>query len=152
MLALLRTIFNWAIDHDLVETNPALRIPGPAEEIERVRVLSEAEIRQFLAMIGSTPMSRPVQIALELALLTGARISEVLEARKSEFDLTQSLWTIPGRRPLPRAKRLEGGTKNKLDHVLPLGDLTRARMKKLLFSAKTANGYFLAQRALGSSP
>ena len=42
-LALLRTIFNWAIDHDLVETNPALRIPRPAEEIERARVLAEPE-------------------------------------------------------------------------------------------------------------
>ena len=51
-LALLRTIFNWAIDHDLVETNPALRIPMPAEEIERARVLAEAEIGQFFAMIG----------------------------------------------------------------------------------------------------
>jgi hypothetical protein len=36
-LALIRTIFNWAIDHDFVETNPALRIPKPAEEIERAR-------------------------------------------------------------------------------------------------------------------
>ena len=151
-LALLRTIFNWAIDHDLVETNPALRIPRPAEEIERVRVLSEAEIRQFLAMIGSTPMSRPVQIALELALLTGARISEVLEARKSEFDLTQSLWTIPGRRPLPRAKRLEGGTKNKLDHVLPLGDLTRARIEEAFVLSKDSEWLFPSPKGAGFEP
>ena len=150
-LALLRTIFNWAIDHDLVETNPALRIPRPAEEIERVRVLSEA-IRQFLAMIGSTPMSRPVQIALELALLTGARISEVLEARKSEFDLTQSLWTIPGRRPLPRAKRLEGGTKNKLDHVLPLGDLTRARIEEAFVLSKDSEWLFPSPKGAGFEP
>jgi integrase len=151
-LALLRTIFNWAIDHDLVETNPALRIPRPAEEIERMRVLSEAEIRQFFAMIGSAPMTRPVQIALELALLTGARISEILEARKSEFDLTQSLWTIPGRRPLPRVKKLEGGTKNKLDHVLPLGDLTRTRIEEAFVFSKDSEWLFPSPKGAGFEP
>jgi len=151
-LALLRTIFNWAIDHDFVETNPALRIPRPAKEIERVRVLSEAEIRQFFAMIGSAPMTRPVQIALELALLTGARISEILEARKGAFDLTQSLWTIPGRRLLPSAKRPEGGTKNKLDHVLPLGDLTRARIEEAFVFSKDSEWLFPSPKGAGFEP
>ena len=151
-LALVRTIFNWAIDHDLVETNPALRIPMPAEEIERARVMSESEIRRFFAMIGSAPMTRPLQIALEMALLTGARIGEILEARKSEFDLPMSLWTIPGRRPLPRAKKSEGGTKNKLDHVLPLGPLTTERIEETLMYSKDSEWLFPSPKSFGREP
>ena len=150
-LALLRTIFNWAMDHDFVETNPALRIPRPAEEIERARSLAEPEIRQFSPRSPAS-MYRPVQIALELALLTGARISEILEARKSEFDLTQSLWTIPGRRPLPRAKKPEGGTKNKLDHVLPLGDLTRARIEEAFVFSKDSEWLFPSPKGASCEP
>ena len=97
-------------------------------------------------------MTRPVQIALELALLTGARISEVLEARKIEFDLTQSLWTIPGRRPPPRTKKPEGGTKNKLDHVLHLGDLTRARIEEAFVYSKDSEWLFPSPKGAGCEP
>lgn len=95
----------------------------PGEEIERTRVLSGDEIRRFWSELKSAPMTRSVQIALKLALLTGARIDEVAASRKSEFDLADRLWTIPGRRSLPRKKKPEGGTKNKLDHLLPLSGL-----------------------------
>jgi integrase len=37
-------------------------------------------------------------LALELAVLTAARTSEVLNAKWAEFDLDAGLWTIPAER------------------------------------------------------
>ena len=82
-LSLVRTVFNWGLNHDLVQTNPALRIPMPAEEAERTRVLAPNEIRLFWAGIPSSPMTRPMQIALQLSLFTGARIKRNPNGPKS---------------------------------------------------------------------
>src|SRR5208282_1017530 len=121
-LRLIHSIYRWGWDHDLVGSNPASRIAMPCEEVARSRVFSDAEISRFWTGILAAPMTRPVQLVLCLALLTGARINELAEARRIEFDLPSALWIIPGRRPLP-GKKTEGGTKNKIDHVLPLSGL-----------------------------
>ena len=118
-LALVRTVFNWGLDHDLITVNPALRIPMPGEEIQRTRVLAGDEIRRFWSNLKSSPMTRPVQIALKLAFVTGARIDEVAASRKSEFDLAERLWTIPGRRSLPRKNSPEGVRKTSLTIYCP---------------------------------
>ena len=47
--------------------------------------------------------------ALQLIILTAARTSEILLARRSEIDLTNNLWTIPAER-----------VKTKKEHVIPL--------------------------------
>jgi integrase len=44
--------------------------------------------------------------ALELAMLTGARTSEVLNATWDEFDLVSGVWTIPAERMKAREKHL----------------------------------------------
>ena len=49
--------------------------------------------------------------ALELIVLTACRTSEAIEARWSEFDLEQALWTIP-------AQRMKAGK----EHTIPLSD------------------------------
>ena len=45
LLALISKIFNWAVDEEIIDASPALRLKRPAEEIERERVLSADEIR-----------------------------------------------------------------------------------------------------------
>ena len=54
--------------------------------------------------------------ALELAILTGGRTGEVINAPWSEFDLKQKTWTIP-------ALRMKGGR----EHVVPLSLSSSAR-------------------------
>jgi integrase len=49
--------------------------------------------------------------ALEFAILTGARTSEVRLARREEIDLKAGIWTVP-------ASRMKGGR----EHVVPLSD------------------------------
>lgn len=57
--------------------------------------------------------------ALELAILTGARTAEVLNAPWSEFDLEAAVWTIPG-------ARMKAGA----DHRVPLSAPAIALLRK----------------------
>ncbi len=47
--------------------------------------------------------------ALELTVLTAARTSEILQARKKEFDVTRAVWVVP-------AERMKAGR----EHRVPL--------------------------------
>jgi integrase len=114
--SLISKIFSFAIDADLLEANPAARLRKRGVENAGRRVLEDDEIRIFWRGIVLKPASRPVGLALRLALLTAARANEVAGARKTEFQNLDSLehatWTIPGER-----------TKNKCSHLIPLSPL-----------------------------
>ena len=52
-LAALRKVFNWAIQRDLVATNPCDRIKPPAAEEARDRVLTDSELRALWIACGA---------------------------------------------------------------------------------------------------
>ena len=52
-LAALRKVFNWAIQRDLVATNPCDRIKPPAAEQARDRVLTDTELRALWIACGA---------------------------------------------------------------------------------------------------
>ncbi len=54
------------------------------------------------------------------SMLTGARRTEVAEARWSEFDLAAKTWTLPKER-----------AKNKVAHLIPLSDMAIEILEKL---------------------
>jgi integrase len=149
--SLISKVLNFAVDADLLDANPATRLKKRGVETSRKRVLTDAELPLFWHGIVAAPVSRPVGLALRLALLTGARASEVACALKSEFhDLDkpgQAAWLIPGER-----------TKNKRDHLIPLSPLALEAVReavalagddsKFLFPARYNNGKPLDGHAL----
>jgi integrase len=116
--ALVSSIFSFAVDADLLPGNPCSRLRKRAPENVDRRVLSDAEITLFWHRIVGRPVSRPIGLALRIALLTGCRVSEIAEAEISEFheldDAQQAAWVIPARR-----------SKNGRAHYLPLTQLAR---------------------------
>lgn len=98
--SLLSKIFAYAVQEDLVSTNP---VTGTGRNIERSRdrVLTDSEI----ILIWRT--GNPVHM---LRLLLGARGGEIQGMRQSEID--GSTWTIPPER-----------SKNGRSHVVPLAPL-----------------------------
>jgi hypothetical protein len=46
VLACLRKVFNYAIEHEVVDANPCVRVPRPGDERQRDRVLSTDELRR----------------------------------------------------------------------------------------------------------
>jgi integrase len=119
VLVLAKTIFKWGMKRDIVATNPAALLDKPSGEEKRKRVLSAAEFKLFWRGLNQAPMTEALQLCLKLALLTGQRINEIGLARKIEFDFTNHVWIVPGRRQMPNDRK-ESGQKNKVDHHLPL--------------------------------
>jgi len=123
--SLISKIFSFAIDADLLEANPAARLRKRGVEKVGRRLLSDDEIRVFWRGIVVSPISRPVGLALRLALLTAARASEIAGARKDEFQnldqLEQAVWLVPSER-----------AKNRMTHLIPLAPLAIETVKNAI--------------------
>ena len=111
-LAVIRKMYNWGIEREIVENNPCYLVKRPAKENRRERVLTDGEIKKFWKNIKSTNSTEPTQIVSKLILVTAQRKGEIINASKTEFDLKGKWWTIPG-----------GRTKNGLSHHVPLSPL-----------------------------
>jgi integrase len=124
LLGYIRRLYNWAIDQQVyagLETSPCDRLKPKAiigEKKLRNRVLSDAELRA--AWVGAEQVGYAYGPLFKLLMLTGARKSEVAEARWSEFDLAKKIWTIP-------ADRMKADAA----HIVPLSDDALAVLKSL---------------------
>lgn len=76
--------------------SPFAEVERPASGSKRERHLDRRE--QRLMWEASKVMGWPFGPIYQLLLLTGARLREVAEARRSEFDLEERSWLIPGNR------------------------------------------------------
>ena len=94
--------------------------------------LPYADMPAFMADLRARPAL--AAMALELAILTVTRTSEVLNAQWGEFDLDAGLWTIPAERM--KARR---------EHRVPLSKRALAIVKEL-FEARTSEFVFPGQR------
>ncbi len=93
-LASVRACFETARRDGLIAENPAAAIRQFREGAPRARVLSDSEYARVVSAIQG--LTDPhVRAGLLLLLDTGARKSEVLQARWEDLDLDQGLWRIP---------------------------------------------------------
>ena len=82
VLAHTKRLFRWAAARDLIEVNPAANIEKPSAERARDRVLSDAEL--VAVWRAAQRLGGPFGAGIKLLMLTGARFSEIFEARWSE--------------------------------------------------------------------
>ncbi|MGE3957366.1 MAG: tyrosine-type recombinase/integrase [Vicinamibacterales bacterium] len=124
-LALVRKMFNFAIERDWLESNPCQMVKPPGQERQRDRVLSEDEIRRVWSALDA---EAPAIAALfRLRLLTAQRGGEVHGAAWSEMDLSAGWWTIPAER-----------SKNGLAHRVPLSPPAVQILKALRLQGEKA--------------
>lgn len=108
-LAVIRRMFNFAIDRDVIVTSPCHRIKPPSSETSRDRYLTLDEIKIFWNCLETVPLTKKTKYALKLLLLTLQRSSEVISINKSDLDLIAKTWIIPANK-----------TKNKRAHLVTL--------------------------------
>lgn len=106
-LALVRKIYNWAIERDILETSPCYMVKCPGKEQQRDRVLSEDEIRVVWACFDG--LDALFGAFFKLRLLTAQRGGEVRSMAWADVDLDSGWWTIP-----------PDQAKNGLSHRVPL--------------------------------
>jgi len=105
--ALLHKLFAFAIEHEIIETNPITHVPRPGVERRRNRVLTAEEIRTLWTRLDDE--FPPMAAGFRLRLLTAQRGGEVRALRWADLDLQGAWWTIPGE-----------SSKNGLPHRVPL--------------------------------
>jgi integrase len=107
--------------------------------------LPEKEMPVFLAKIKNYPCHIQIQHAVMIVMLTGVRVSELLNARWDEFDLENKIWDIPEER-----------MKNRLPHRVPLcsmvidelSQLKQVHNQELLFPNRLDNKKSMASESI----
>ena len=92
-LALIRKMFAWAIEVDLVSASPAAGVSAPAREETRTRILSDHEIAVLWR--AWTDMGWPYGFIFKLILLTAQRRSDIASLRLKDIGFTSQIWTPP---------------------------------------------------------
>ena len=124
-LVVLRQVFNWAYDHDKIESVPTDRIKPPGAESSRDRVMSASElVAIWNACYGSGRGhggrdSHVYGDIVRVLMLTGQRRNEVAQMQWSEIDFDRRLWSLPAAR-----------SKNALPHLVPLSSPVLAILKR----------------------
>jgi integrase len=93
VLALLSKMFNLAVQWGWRGDNPVKGIRRYDEQ-KRHRWLQDEELQRLVRVLDEHPNQRAAN-AVRLQLLTGARMGEVLSARRADFDLNRGVWIKP---------------------------------------------------------
>lgn len=120
-LEIIRRMFNFAMEREVVEITPCYMIKKPSVENKRHRYLEEAEVKSFWEHIDHIDSTRSIQLALKLLLITGQRRGEITNIEKNEIDLEKGWWTIPPEK-----------TKNHHLHRVPLNDYAIEAINELI--------------------
>ncbi|MCX7099629.1 MAG: tyrosine-type recombinase/integrase [Methylococcales bacterium] len=110
-----RRLFDYAIKRHRLQYNPTSAFDlsdAGGKETARSRALTQADlVALFDAMRNTKGFTQINIISVKLLLMLAVRKSELIGARKSEFDLAAALWHLPAERnktesaitiPLPR--------------------------------------------------
>ncbi len=92
-LALLRKMFAWGVEVDMVPATPVVGVAPPGREARRRRVLEEAEVAALWRAWDN--MAWPFGPLFKLLLLTGQRRNQVASLRLADIGFAQQIWTVP---------------------------------------------------------
>ena len=116
LLALISKVFSWAVDEEIIQASPAIRLPRPGEEKDRERVLSAEEIGRLWPAFAE--LGYPFGDLYKIMLCTAQRRGEVASMKWSQ--LGPDGWRLPA-----------SSAKTKVGHLVPLSTLARAILEGL---------------------
>lgn len=142
MLSLMRQMFRFAVDQDIIENDPTASIRkekiGGRDTI-RDRVLTEGEIKQLAELLPKSGISLYGQAAIWLMLSTCCRVGELLAAEWSHIDFESGIWIIP-------AENAKNGKK----HTIYLSPFTLNQFKALSNIKQSTKWIFPNSRGTGA--
>jgi len=120
--ALLHRMFSYALERDIVQTNPCINLPRLKRLQPRTRVLSDDEIKKVWSALDGYGVT--VAGIFRLILLTGQRPGEVASATWTEIEGNE--WHLPAER-----------SKNRKPHIIPLS----AQARRVLNDVRLDNAH-----------
>jgi integrase len=116
----IESVLDWAVTRGFRKGDNPARWDGHLEnllpaktkvaKVEHLDAMPYATVPEFMARLRGGDSGMPAR-ALEFAVLTAARSSEVLKATWDEIDLATKVWTVP-------AARMKAG----VEHKVPLSE------------------------------
>jgi len=116
LLALISKIFTWAVDEEIIDASPAMRLPRPAKEKDRERVLSADEIGRLWPALET--LGYPCGPLYQMMLCTAQRRGEVASMKWSQIG--PDGWRLPG-----------ASAKTNVGHLVPLSTLARETLNSV---------------------
>lgn len=97
VMKLIRRVFNFAVEKDILEHTPFTGVKVPVKVHSRERVLTESEIKKlWTTELPKASISDEVKRIIKFLLLTGQRVGEVCGITTDEVD--GRWWTLPPER------------------------------------------------------
>lgn len=107
VLAIVKTVFRYALSRDWIDSSPIEGIAKPSTDTERDRVLNMEEAAAIWTAAGL--LGFPFGHYLRTLALTAQRRTEVASMRWADVDLEAATWIIPAKE-----------TKSQRTHLVPL--------------------------------
>jgi len=129
ILKLIRQMFRFAVDRDIIEFDPtaSLRITKiTTTPTERDRTLTNTEIRALARQMPDAHLLISTECAVWIALSTMCRIGELSKAKFADLDFKLKTWTIP-----------KDNSKNGKAHTVYLSDFALEQFKALTHVASS---------------
>lgn len=92
---LVKHALNLAIDWNMLEVNPAAKVPLYKEDNRVENYLDDEQLQRLLAVLRDPSNPRNVCLIALYLLSTGARLNEALSARWEHVDRVTRVWRIP---------------------------------------------------------
>jgi integrase len=142
-LTVLKRMYNFAVDEELLEVSPIAKVKFAFNETSRDRVISESELAAIwrILELSKNPsrngdperdglgVSAAMALAIQLCAFTCQRGSEVVGIRWGEIDLDGRVWVLPAAR-----------SKSKRENLVPLSDGAMAVVKDAVKLAEARYG------------
>lgn len=123
ILSLVRQMFRFAVDRDVIEFDPTASIRKAkigGKSVERDRILTDDEIRALFRQLPDARMIPSTECAIWIMLSTCCRVGELSKARWEHIDFNARTWTIP-----------DEHSKNGKPHTIYLSDFARKQFERL---------------------
>lgn len=97
---IVQQIYNFAVRKLLVQVNPAAPLKGAVSVPPKThhKHLTELQLGAFWRCLEQQGAHATTTLAVKLLMLTMARKSELLRAKKTEFNLDAGVWDVPAER------------------------------------------------------
>ncbi len=143
LLQLLRQMFKFAVMREIMAADPTYGLRKKdvgGKEVERDRVLSEAEIREFALKVAEADLNLSTRNALWIMLATICRAGELGLAKWEHINLNAGTWVIPAE-----------NSKNGREHLIHLSDFAKRRFQELLDHQEAESDWVFPNRT-GKGP
>jgi integrase len=134
ILKLMRQMFKFAVNRDLIEFDPTASLSiakMTTTPTERDRILDESEIISLAHQLPSANLLKSTECALWIALSTMCRIGELSKTKITDIDFDLNTWIIP-----------KENSKNGKAHTIYLSDFALNQFKILLQYTKSDTWIF----------